>query len=68
MLENKWASGTFDKVLAFYNTLDYGVTDQTTEDTLRKVINDYKTCGILSKNLDTEETLARIWDGVLMKK
>ncbi len=68
MLENKWASGEFDKVLAFYNTLDYSVTDETTEATLRKVIDDYKTCGILNKNLDTEETLARIWDGVLMKK
>lgn len=68
MLEHKWASGEFDKVLAFCNTLDYSVTDQTTEETLRKVIDDYKTCGILNKNLDTEETLARIWDGVLMHK
>ena len=68
MLENKWASGEFDKVLAFYNTLDYGVTDKTTEETLRKVINDYKTCGILNKDIDTEEALARVWDGVLMDK
>ena len=68
MLDNKWASGDFDKVLAFYKTLDYSVSDATTEATLRKVINDYKTCGILNKNFDTEETLARVWDGVLMEK
>ena len=67
MLENKWASGQFDKVLAFYNTLDYSVTDETTEATLRKVIDDYKTCGILDKNRDTEEVLNMIWDGVLME-
>ena len=68
MLENKWASGEFDKVLAFYNTLDYSVTDETTEATLRKVIDDYKTCGILDKNRDTDEVLNMIWDGVLMEK
>ena len=62
------ASGNFDKVLAFYNTLDYSVTDETTETTLRKVIDDYKTFGILNKNFDTEETLARVWDGVLMEE
>ena len=68
MLENKWASGDFDKVLAFYNTLDYGVTDKNTEETLIKVIEDYKTCGILNKDFDTMETLHRVWDGVLMEK
>lgn len=68
MLENKWASGQFDKVLAFYNTLDYSVSDKTTEETLIKVIDDYKTCGILNKDFDTMETLNRVWDGVLMNK
>ena len=68
MLENKWASGEFDKVLAFYNTLDYSVTDANTESTLRKVIDDYKTCGILDASRDTDEVLNMIWDGVLMKE
>ena len=68
MLEHKWASGQFEKVLAFYNTLDYSVTDEVTEATLRKVIDDYKACGILDKNRDTEEVLRMVWDGVLMHK
>ncbi len=68
MLEHKWASGQFEKVLAFYNTLNYSVTDKVTEATLRKVIDDYKACGILDKNRDTEEVLRMVWDGVLMHK
>ena len=68
MLENKWASGEFDKVLAFFNTLDYSVTDKATEETLSRIIDDYKTCGILNKNFDTQETLKKVWDGVLMEK
>ena len=68
MLENKWASGEFGKVLAFFNTLDYSVTDKNTEETLVKVIDDYKTCGILNKDFDTQETLNRIWFPVLMEK
>ena len=50
MLENKWASGEFEDVLEYYNTLDYSVTDQVTEETLVKVIDDYKTCGILNRD------------------
>ena len=65
MFENKWASGEFDEALGYYNTLDYSVTDQVTEETLVKVIDDYKTCGILNKDLDTREVLGRVWDRVL---
>lgn len=65
MLENKWASGEFDMVLKFFNTLDYSVTDKVTEETLVKVIDDYKTCGILNRDFDTQEVLKRVWDRVL---
>ena len=65
MLENKWASGEFEDVLEYYNTLDYSVTDQVTEETLIKVIDDYKTCGILNRDLDTQEVMGRVWDRVL---
>ncbi len=65
MLENKWASGEFDKVLKYYNTLDYSVTDRVTEETLVKVIDDYKVCGILNKDLDTQEVMSRVWNRVL---
>ena len=65
MLENKWASGEFEDVLEYYNTLDYSVTDQVTEETLVKVIDDYKTCGILNRDFDTQEVMGRVWDRVL---
>ena len=67
LLENKWGSGKFEDVLAYYNTLSYSVTDQVTGDTLRKVIDDYKICGILNKDLNTDEALARVWNPVLLQ-
>lgn len=48
-------------------TYDYSISDKATEETLRKVINDYKTLGIIDKTKDTEETLKRIWDPLASK-
>ena len=64
---NNWASGKYDLVLAMLKTYDYSISDKATEETLRKVINDYKTLGIIDKTKDTEETLKRIWDPLASK-
>ena len=68
MLENSWASGDPEKVAAYLKTLDYSVTDKNTEETLVKVIDDYKSFGILDKDRDTQEILNRVWDPVLMER
>lgn len=64
---NNWASGKYDLVLAMLKTYDYSISDKATEETLRKVINDYKTLGIIDKTKDTEETLKCIWDPLASK-
>ena len=65
MLENKWASGEPEKVLAYLKTLNYDVNDKVTEETLIKVIDDYKSFGILDAKRGTKEILDRVWDPVL---
>lgn len=65
--ENNWASGDFDLVLEIFKTYDFGVSDEATRETLIKTIDDYKKFGLIDKNKDTGEIMARIWDPVATK-
>lgn len=64
---NNWASGDYDLVLEIFNTYDFSISDELTEKTLRSVIDDYKSFGLIDKNKDTLETLNKIWDPVVTK-
>lgn len=61
LLENKWAAGDPKVVLEIFNTYDYDVSDQATEETLRSTIEDYKSFGFIDPKRDTEEIIKKIW-------
>ncbi len=63
--EHKWAAGDFDLVRSIQRTLDYGISDQATEETLRLIIRDYQTFGMIDPRLNAEDILKKIWDPVL---
>ena len=52
-------------VAGIFKYFDYSITDKATEETLKRIIKDYKTFGLLPKNLDNDEALKRVWDPVL---
>ena len=62
---NNWASGPYDLVLEIFNTYDFSISDELTEQTLRDTINDYKKFGLIDKNKDTETLIKQVWDPVL---
>jgi NitT/TauT family transport system substrate-binding protein len=64
---NNWASGDYKLVLEIFNTYDFSISDELTEQTLRSIINDYKKFGFIDKSKDTEQLLKRIWDPMLAK-
>ena len=66
--ENNWASGERDLVQRIFNTFNYAMSDAATEDTLVKVIDDYKIYGLLDKSIPTKEILDKVWDPVLQGK
>lgn len=66
--ENNWASGERDLVQRIFNTFNYAMSDAATEDTLVKVIDDYKIYGLLDKSVPTKEILDKVWDPVLQGK
>lgn len=63
--DNNWASGDFETVLEIFNTYSYSVSEEVTEQTLRDIINDYKSFGFINKGKDTDAILKDIWDPVL---
>lgn len=65
LADNKWASGDLKTALEIFNTYSYDVSEQVTEQTLRAVINDYKSFGFINKNKDTETVLKEIWEPIL---
>lgn len=67
MLAMKWASGDRDKVLAFAKSLNFIVEDDATEKTLKNIIDDYKSFGLIDSKKDTKEILDKVWDPVLEK-
>lgn len=63
--ENKWAPGDFDLVLSIFKTYNFDISDELTEKTLRDVIDDYKTFGLISKGKSTDAIIEQIWDPVV---
>ena len=64
---NQWAPGDYEAALDIVKTFNYNITDEATEQTLIKIINDYKVLGLIDKNKNTDEVMARIWDPVATK-
>lgn len=65
MLDNNWASGDKDFVLEIANTYNFKISDDATGKTLENILNDYKTFGLIDSNVDTKETLNKLWVPVL---
>lgn len=65
LLDHKYVTGGFDLVQSIQKTLDYGISEQATEETLRLIIRDYQGFGILDPRLDPDKILKKIWDPVL---
>jgi len=68
MLDKKWASGDYDLVLDIAKTYKFDISDKATDDTLRSIINDYKTFGLISEDKDTDKLMDSLWHEVLADK
>ena len=68
LLDHKWVAGDFDLVLSIQKTLNYGISDKATEDTLRVIIHDYQSFGMIDPRLDADNILKKIWNPVLTRE
>jgi NitT/TauT family transport system substrate-binding protein len=66
--EHKWVAGDFSLVLSIQKTLNYGISDKATEDTLRVIIRDYQSFGMIDPRLNADDILKKIWDPVMTKE
>lgn len=58
---NNWGSGNVENDLKFLELYNFDVSDEQTEKSLTDVINDYKNFKLIGTDLDTKETLNKIW-------
>lgn len=68
LIDNSWASGDVETVESFLNEWNFKITDEECETALTSILDDYKSFGLIDSNLDTEKTLNKIWNPVLLDK
>lgn len=61
MNQNNWGSGNVESDQKFLETYNFKVSDEQTAKTLTNVLDDYKDFNLIKSNLDTKQTLAKIW-------
>lgn len=59
--DNNWGSGDVEMDTKFLETYNFKVSDDETEKTLINILDDYKNFKLIKPELDTKETLAKIW-------
>lgn len=58
---NNWGSGDIESDTKFLETYNFKVSNEQTEKTLINVLDDYKAFSLIKSDLDTKETLTKIW-------
>lgn len=61
LFENGWATGNKEITKEFIESLDFTVSDEAVEETIKKSIDDYKEFGFIREDLKAEEVLEMAW-------
>ena len=61
LFDNGWASGDFDLALKMMESYNFKVSNETSENSLRDVIEDYKKFGIINTDKTTDEIMQKVW-------
>lgn len=65
MLDNNLISGDYDMNLLLYNSLQFGVEQEFTEESLRKVVEKYVRLGLITAMDDVDAIMEKVWTPVL---
>lgn len=60
-VEKGWSSGSVEKVADFLSNLNFGLTDEFTSKTLKKIVDDYIRLGFITQMDDTQKVMDTIW-------
>lgn len=64
LLEQGWNSGDYDMNVMLNNSLQFGVSDETTEATLKEIIDRYIRLGLITEMKDADEVMKLAWTPV----
>ena len=65
LMDQGWNSGDFDMNVLLNNSLQFGVSDATTEASLRNITENYVRLGLITNMSDVDEILSLAWTPVL---
>ena len=65
LMEKGWNSGDFDMNVLLNNSLQFGVSDATTEASLRNIAENYVRLGLITNMDNVDEIMALVWNPVL---
>lgn len=61
LFDNNWASGDFDQAVRMMNSYNWEVTNEMADTSLKDIIEDYKTFGLIDKDKKTEDIMTAVW-------
>lgn len=61
LFEKGWATGDKENTVRFLKSLDFTVSDEVTEETIKTTIKDYKEFGFIREDLSEEDVLKMAW-------
>ena len=65
LMEKGWNSGDFDMNVLLNTSLQFGVSDATTEASLRNITENYVRLGLITNMDNVDEIMALVWNPVL---
>ena len=65
LMDQGWNSGDFDMNVLLNNSLQFGVSDATTEASLRNITENYVRLGLITNMSDVDEIMDLVWNPVL---
>jgi NitT/TauT family transport system substrate-binding protein len=65
LLDREWTSGEYEYCLTLTKELNFDISQQETEATLRDIVKDYKTFGLINARRPDEEVMKTIWNPVI---
>ena len=64
LFDNNWANGDFDTVVKMMDSYNWAVSLDDTEQTLEKVIEDYKELGIIDTDMSKDDFINNYWNSL----
>ena len=64
LIQQGWNSGDYEMNVMLNNSLQFGVSDARTQETLKDIVQRYISLGLITKTNNVDEVMTKAWSQV----